>query len=112
MFKTTFKISDTTYNLVITDDYESFIKNDGLFGEIIYDNLTIYIKDSLCDESKRRVIIHELTHALLNSQGRLYNNNWDREDLCEMFAWNAELLVKLRDTIWKEYTESIYYEGE
>lgn len=112
MFKTTIKVNDVTYQLVITDQYDSFIKNDGLFGEIVYDTLTIYIKDSLCDESKRRVMIHELCHALLNSQGRLYSNSFDREDLCEMFAWNAETLINLRDKVWKEYTESIYYESK
>lgn len=51
MFKTTIKVNDVIYQLVITDQYDSFIKNAGT-------------------------------------------------------------LINLRDRVWKEYTESIYYESK
>lgn len=36
----------------------------------------------------------------------------DVTDQYDSFIKNAETLINLRDKVWKEYTESIYYESK
>ena len=58
-----------------------------------YDGITWYrkreieIRDDLDDEATILLIRHEVTHALLSTQGRTYQKKFDVEELCEFIAY-------------------------
>ena len=41
-------------------------------------------------EMRLVIFIHELTHAILNTQGRHYQKRFELEELCEFVAWNFD----------------------
>lgn len=103
MFEQTMQFGESVFTIRITDYYGAFEKDDGLLGQTNYDDLTIYIRDSLCDDAKRKTLIHEMVHALLYSSGRLYTNNFDREDVCELIASYLQSMMYHFNEVWNKY---------
>jgi len=97
------EIYGVEYTVIFTDDYHDFHTNEFLFGQTVYDTLTIYIRDNLCEEAKKRTLVHEIVHALLNAQGGINRRTFELEDLCEFVAWNSEYINHIADEVWKEY---------
>ena len=56
-------------------------------GQTRCNTLEILIRDSLDENAKRLTFIHEVIHALLNTQGRFYQNKFTQEEVCEFIAW-------------------------
>ena len=74
-------------------------KYDGL---CYYNELAIYISnDILKKELIRETLMHELTHAVLCSQGRFHQKRFDAEDMCEFVGWNADLIIELADDVMR-----------
>ena len=97
------KIYGVDWKVIFTNDYHNFHTNDYLFGETVYDTHTIFIRESLCDEAKKRTLTHEITHALLCCQGRTLDNVFDKEQICEFVAWNADYIVHISNDLFKKY---------
>ena len=65
-------------------------------GYCCSENLTIRVLDTLSKTRRRYTLIHELVHALLQSQGRTYQwEDMNEEDVCELIAWNLDTIYKL-----------------
>lgn len=96
-------IYGVNWKVIFTDDYHDFHTNETLFGVTVYDTHTIYIRESLCDEAKKRTLIHEITHALMCCQGRVLDTGFDKEQLCEFVAWNADYIVRIANDLFKKY---------
>ena len=56
-------------------------------GQTRVNTFEILIRNSLNEETKRLTFIHEVVHALLNTQGRFYQNKFTQEEICEFIAW-------------------------
>ena len=72
----------------------------GYHGDVSLEILAIRVLKTLPLERQRYIIMHELTHALLESQGRHYcYQNLTEEEVCEFMAWNADVIVNLTNYI-------------
>lgn len=60
---------------------------DGNDGRTIPNSLEILIADDLKGTTRELTFIHEVVHALLNTQGRTYQKKFDVEEMCEFIAW-------------------------
>ena len=57
-------------------EYDNTRLNDN-DGYCDFNNFTIYIRNELCSEAKEKVLIHEITHAYLDTQGRVYQEEFN-----------------------------------
>lgn len=56
-------------------------------GEAHYLTQTIYIRNDMTEIATRNVFIHEVVHALLGTQGRIFTKRYTDEEVCEFIAW-------------------------
>ena len=72
----------------------------GYYGQCSSELLAIRVLKTITPARQRYTVAHELTHALIASQGRTYcYHNLTEEELCEFMAWNADTIIKLTDYI-------------
>ena len=70
-----------------------------------YDGITwnrtrvIEIRDDLDDEATMLLIRHELVHAILTCQGRIYQKKFDVEEVCEFVAYKLPKINEICNTI-------------
>lgn len=89
------KINDVTWNFRFVDEIGLPPNYHGICNS---ETLEVRVLKTLNDEHKRKTTIHELTHALLTSQGRTYMwKDMCEEDVCEFMSWNADIIMKLAD---------------
>jgi len=62
----------------------------------------IDIDASLGYQEAKKVLTHELMHALMATQGRSYEEEINNESVCEIVAWNIDKIVSLRDSIMQQ----------
>ena len=73
------------FNLIFVPFEE--LKMDGLTN--INDRI-IKVRDDLDRQATLITIKHELVHALIGTQGRVFQKKIDIEDMCEFVAWRLE----------------------
>ena len=94
--KISFKLLLGIWNLEITDDAEKLlVNNKKCGGSIVYKERTIYIDSSLTNDFQR-VLLHELTHAVLYETQLQLSNSYTEEDMCEFVG-------KYGGLIWSVY---------
>ena len=67
-------------------------------GETRYNVFEILIRDNLQEGMRRMVFIHEVVHALLGTQGRCFQKQFDLEDVCEFIAWRFNEIQDIIET--------------
>lgn len=97
--------------IISVDGYEYKIKfvnpisaelNDGeCLGRIDYNNMVIFVNDSLEGIRLRETLIHELTHAYLHRHKHMYES-FTNENVCEMFEMYADDVVNSTNEIIKK----------
>lgn len=60
---------------------------DGCDGRTLHNDRVIKIRDDLDEITTELVLRHEVVHALLGTQGRVYQKKFDVEELCEFIAY-------------------------
>lgn len=63
------KVCGLTYKVDIQEHFKAYDDERNLWGYCDYEQQTIYIRESLSEERKKQVLIHELTHAMLHEAG-------------------------------------------
>lgn len=63
------KVGGLTYEVVAKEHFSSNDNDRNLWGYCDYEKLVITIRESLTEEKKRQVLIHELTHAIFLEAG-------------------------------------------
>lgn len=76
-----------------------------LDGYTIYNDFTIEVRDDLKPEARDLVLRHEIVHAVLGEQGRVYQKTLNLEDVCEFIAWNLETIKGIFDSARKGLEE-------
>ncbi len=61
-------------------------------GFTFIDRFTIDVLEECTDQEISHILAHELTHAMLCSQGRAFQKKFTQEELCEFMSWNHETL--------------------
>ena len=75
---------------------------DGNDGRTIPNSLEILIADDLKGITRELTFIHEVVHALLNTQGRTYQKKFDVEEMCEFIAWKLPEINQIVEQFEKE----------
>lgn len=93
---------------ILEHDWEfRFVPKDVLKKELGFDALgftfvdkfTIDIVDTCSRQETKRILAHEITHAILCSQGRAFQKKLTQEEVCEYVAWTFELTNKLVSSV-------------
>lgn len=83
---------------------------EGSDGVCLHNDRVIKIRDDLDEVSTMLIIRHELTHALLGTQGRVYQKKFDVEELCEFVAYKLPELHQMCEFIANSLFGGEYYE--
>lgn len=67
--KKTIKVCGLIYTVLVTEYFKAGDDDRNLWGYCDHESQTIYIRESLSEQKKRQVLIHELTHAVLHEAG-------------------------------------------
>ena len=89
-------VVDATQNTYLKD-------NDGYCD---FNDFTIYIRKELSLKAQEKVLIHELTHACLDTQGRLYQEQFNVEDLCEFVAYCSPQIIEIANDVIEQLIHS------
>ena len=76
-------------------DVQELPTND---GETRYNTFEILIRKTLEEPVRRLCFIHEVVHALLGTQGRCYQKQFELEDVCEFIAWRFNEIQDIIET--------------
>lgn len=63
------KVAGMTYLVKVQEHFKAYDDDRNLWGYCDYEQQIIYIRESLSEQKKRQVLIHEVTHAILNEAG-------------------------------------------
>ena len=64
-------------------------------GITMYNERKILVRKDLDKETTKCVLRHEITHAVLCTQGRWSQKTFKQEEMCEFIAFNLDLINKL-----------------
>lgn len=84
-------------------DHEQMEKSHGehCVGYCWFKQRTIDIIDDMDEISTELTIRHEVTHAILYTQGRVNQKKFDLEELCEFIAWKLPEINEVVEMIMK-----------
>lgn len=63
------KVGGTTYEIIVTEYFQTSDGDRNLWGCCDYEQSRIYVKESLSEQKRQQVLIHELTHAIFHEAG-------------------------------------------
>jgi Zn-dependent peptidase ImmA (M78 family) len=99
---TTTKVGPLTYNVLLVTDRtnKDFFNEDGtlrMYGECNYINQTICINKYISDEKLRITLIHELTHAYIDTMYRgvlvSRDDSFNEEEVAHFFGMYGSIIV-------------------
>ena len=77
-----------------------------VLGFTFVDRFSIDVVDSCTKQETKRILSHELTHAIICSQGRAFQKKFSQEEVCEYVAWTFEMTNRLvKEVMKKRYGE-------
>lgn len=77
------------------------------FGMCSWKTQTIYIAKGLNKEMTKRVIIHEITHAIMEAYGfHAHADSFDKEDICEFIVVYGEEIIRLHKELMLEVKQN------
>ena len=88
----------------IKSEYDETKEFGRYYGATIYSRNAILIDKNLCTERKKRVLAHEVMHAILYVTAT-EREEYTTEDVCEIMAKYHEDLAKITDNVELERVE-------
>lgn len=79
---------------------------DGNDGSTFHNDRVIKIRNDLDYVATKLIATHEVVHAILGTQGRVYQKKFELEEMCEFIAYKLPEINEVVERIMKEY-ESI-----
>ena len=76
---------------------------NGSDGKTWYNDSKIVVRKDMNPQIVKATIIHELTHAVLEIQGRVYQMKFGREDVCEFMGFCGEMIIGIANELYKHY---------
>ncbi|HGI4159096.1 TPA: ImmA/IrrE family metallo-endopeptidase [Streptococcus agalactiae] len=89
------KVGGMTYNVVIQEHFKAYDDDRNLWGYCDYEQQIIYIRESLSEQKKKQVLVHELTHAILHEVGYKEQD----EELVSRFSIGLHQVLKDNSTL-------------
>ena len=75
-------------------------------GSTFHNDRVIKIRNDLDDIATEIVLRHEITHAILGTQGRVFQKKFDVEDVCEFIAYRLPEINSIVDYILNSENEN------
>ena len=97
-----FNIKIGGYNWRINFMSNGTLPYDNALGFTYSNKQEINITNALDMANTEIVIMHEVVHALLITQGRDFDNNFSQEDLCNFIAWNFKEIQRITKEIMEK----------
>lgn len=91
------RIGNYTWSVEFIDKDNEEIK--GCDGRTLYNDFRIIIRNDLNYIATKLVIRHEVVHALLSTQGRVFQKKYDIEEVCEFIAYRLNELEQINEQI-------------
>lgn len=89
---------DYSVEYVSHNSPELFVDGEQRFAVCSYLKQIIFVRDDLRSEMKRRVLAHEITHAVIEAYGHYaHRDNFDAEDICEFMAVYGQEVMRLTE---------------
>lgn len=86
-------INGIDWNVEFEDESDPDLGTDYI-GRTIQWKQRIVVNKTVAPQIMREVLIHELTHATLASQGRYFQQQFTTEDVCEFVGFNADSIIE------------------
>lgn len=98
----TFYINGQMYSIYKVMDGDRKLQVDGVehLGVIDFTQNTIYLNWEISPDIRDRILLHELTHAVINSCGMQARDTFTQEDVCEIMAHHADNICEIKDSFW------------
>ena len=93
------RIGNYTWRVDFLDKKDDLII--GCDGKTFYNDFRIVVRNDLNDTATQIVIRHEVVHALMCTQGRWYQKNFNIEDICEFISFRFEELKQIDELIYQ-----------
>ena len=81
---------------ILLVDKNTLEGNDGICKP---NEFQILVRDDLNETATQLIIMHEVVHALLDTQGRCYQKDFNLEEVCEFVAWKLPELMEINERI-------------
>ena len=81
---------------ILLVDKKELEGNDGICKP---NEFQILVRDDLNETATHLIIMHEVVHALLDTQGRCYQKDFNLEEICEFVAWKLPELMEISERI-------------
>ena len=90
---------DWTIN-VVDKDSDNLLKDDlSHFGMTHYVDCQIYLANNMSATRFEKTLIHELTHAFIESNGFYAFETFDHEQICEFMAGQGNSIISMTDRL-------------
>ncbi|HEL1011744.1 TPA: ImmA/IrrE family metallo-endopeptidase [Streptococcus equi subsp. ruminatorum] len=89
------KVGGMTYKVIIQEHFKAYDDDRNLWGYCDYEQQIIYIRESLSEQKKKQVLVHELTHAILHEVGYKEQD----EELVNRFSIGLHQVLKDNRTL-------------
>lgn len=101
-----FKINDIEWEIIELDQLDTRLESKGNYcgGICAFDLKEIYLSKNLQLSYKRKVLIHELSHAHLLDCLIKSTNKYDEEELCEFVAIYSQRILEIANEYFKGET--------
>lgn len=108
MFKYTFNLNGFRWNIVFTENEPLLLVNNRICkGSIAYKTRTIYVDCRITKDSIKRVLAHELTHAILYDTQIHVKEQYSEEDVCEFCALYAAKISAISKNCIRKYFKKV-----
>lgn len=92
------------WNIMFTEDEPLLlVNNHRCKGSIVYKSRTIYIDSSVNKTSMKRILAHELTHAVLYDTQMCLKEEYNEEDMCEFCGLYATVIHNITRNCIKKF---------
>lgn len=76
-----------------------FSELDNCDGKTMHNDRIIKIRDDLDEIATELVLRHEIVHAILGTQGRVYQRKFDLEEMCEFIAYKTPEINQIIESV-------------
>jgi hypothetical protein len=97
-------ITDQKWDVFFTDAHDPELVVDGTYrmGTTWPARYEIYISNEIKGDRLKRILSHELVHALIESSQIVKSESYTEEDLCEFMAIYAKPLAEFVDSLFNK----------
>ena len=74
----------------------------GFDGKVMPNEMKILVRNDLSETATKLIVAHEVVHAILDTQGRVYQRKFELEDVCEFVAYRLDEINVIVNGIMEE----------